>query len=56
MFWRLGKKLIDELGLDQSVDTLGRWMAHYIAEKMEDAQAAIGESRDRKCPNVATLF
>ena len=30
----LGKKLVDELGLDQSVDTLGRWMAHYIAEKM----------------------
>ena len=44
----LGKKLVDELGLDQSVDTLGRWMAHYIAEKMEDAEAATGEARDRK--------
>lgn len=39
----LGKKLVDELGLDQSVDTLGRWMAHYIAEKIEDVEAATGE-------------
>jgi len=31
----LGKLLVQELGLDQSVDTLARWMAHYIAEKME---------------------
>ena len=44
----LGKKLVDELGLDQSVDTLGRWMAHYIAEKMEAAGSAIGAARDRK--------
>ena len=44
----LGKKLVDELGLDQSVDTLSRWMAHYIAEKMEDAEAATAEARDRK--------
>ena len=44
----LGKKLVDELGLDQSVDTLGRWMAHYIAEKIEAAEAATGEVRNRK--------
>ena len=44
----LGQKLIDELGLDQSVDTLGRWMAHYIAENMEAAESATGEARDRK--------
>ena len=44
----LGKKLVDELGLEQSVDTLGRWMAHYIAEKMEAAESATGEARDRK--------
>ena len=44
----LGQKLVDELGLDQSVDTLGRWMAHYIAEKMEDAEAATGEACNRK--------
>lgn len=39
----LGKKIVDELGLDQSVDTLGRWMAHYIAEKIEDVEAVTGE-------------
>ena len=44
----LGKKLVDQLGLEQSVDTLGRWMAHYIAEKMEAAESATGEARDRK--------
>lgn len=44
----LGKKLVDELGLDQSVDTLGRWMAHYIAEIMEAAESATGKARDRK--------
>ena len=42
----LGEKLVDELGLDQSVDTLGRWMAHYIAEKIEDTEAATGEARN----------
>ena len=44
----LGKKIVDELGLDQSVDTLGRWMAHYLAEKMEDAEAATGGAREQK--------
>lgn len=28
----LGKKITEELNLNDSVDTLGRWMAHYIAE------------------------
>jgi hypothetical protein len=30
----LGKKLVTELKLDNSVNTLGRWMAHYLAELM----------------------
>lgn len=30
----LGKIFVKELGLDNSVDTLSRWMAHYIAEKI----------------------
>lgn len=48
----LGKKLVDELGLDQSVDTLGRWMAHYIAELINDAENAAPEekpSRQERC-------
>jgi hypothetical protein len=28
----LGGHLVHELGLSESTDTLGRWMAHYIAE------------------------
>ena len=44
----LGKKLVDQLGLNQSVDTLGRWMAHYIAEKMQAAESATGAARDQK--------
>ena len=44
----LGKKIVDELGLDQSVDTLGRWMAHDLAEKMKDAEAATGGAREQK--------
>lgn len=36
----LGRKLVGELGLDDTVDTLGRWMAHYIAELMSDAENA----------------
>ena len=44
----VGKKFVDELGLDQSVDTLGRWMAHYLAEQMEAAESAAGEDGNRK--------
>lgn len=36
----LGKKLISELGLGSSVDTLGRWMVHYIAELVQEAETA----------------
>ena len=34
----LGKALLKELGLDPGVDTLARWMAHYVAEQMEIAE------------------
>ncbi len=52
----LGKKIVDELGPDQSVDTLARWMAHYIAEKIEDAEAATGEARDKKMSECSDLI
>lgn len=41
----LGKKLVTELGLGDSVDTLGRWMAHYVAELVQKAEAAMDEDR-----------
>jgi hypothetical protein len=34
----LGQKLVDELGLAQRGDTLGRWMAHYIAELLVETE------------------
>jgi hypothetical protein len=34
----LGRKLVDELGLEP-VDTLGRWMAHYIADLIIRAES-----------------
>lgn len=34
----LGKLLVKELDLEESVDTLSRWMAHYVAEKIKQAE------------------
>ncbi len=44
----LGRALVEELGLDPGVDTLSRWMAHYIAELIEDAKTAKVEERPAK--------
>lgn len=44
----LGKKLVTELKLGDSVDTLGRWMAHYVAELMEEVEDATDEDRSAK--------
>lgn len=41
----LGKLLVKELEIEHSVDTLGRWMAHYVAEKIETAKNAEGTAR-----------
>lgn len=43
---KLGKEIVKELGLDPGVDTLARWMAHYIAEHIENAENA--EFEDEK--------
>lgn len=48
----LGKMLVDELGLDDSVDTLSRWMAHYIAQQMIEIENSDGEKKaisEEKC-------
>ncbi len=34
----LGKMLVKELGLEPGVDTLARWMAHYLAEKIHEVE------------------
>jgi hypothetical protein len=41
-----GRQLVKELGLEPSVDTLGRWMSHYLAEMMGKAEKAQGAERD----------
>jgi len=32
---KLGKKIVKELNLETSVNTLGRWMSHYVAELIQ---------------------
>lgn len=44
----LGKKLVAELDLDQSYDTLARWMAHRLAELILAAESASGADRESK--------
>lgn len=41
----MGSKLVEELGMEPPVDTLGRWMAHYVAELMDAAANAPPEER-----------
>ena len=48
----LGKLLVNELGLQSSVDTLSRWMAHYIAQQMalvENADGDCKQDAEDKC-------
>lgn len=44
----LGKNLTKELGLDESNDTLGRWMAHHIAGLIQEAEEANPDERPEK--------
>ena len=44
----LGKRLVTELNLDHSVDTLGRWMAHHIAELIIESEEADTSDKSTK--------
>lgn len=44
---RLGKSLVKELRLEPGVDTMARWMAHYIAEKMVIAKKSKGKDKSQ---------
>ena len=51
----LGKMLVKELQLEPSVDTLGRWMAHYLAIKINEAENATGEEKkaiEKECFDI----
>lgn len=41
----LGKQLVSELGLEPGVDTLSRWMAHYLADKISLIESSQGKER-----------
>lgn len=41
----LGKELVEELELEPGVDTLSKWMAHYISEQIAIAEKATGEEQ-----------
>ena len=41
----LGRRLVCELGIEEATDTLGRWMAHYIAELMDVVENCPPEER-----------
>lgn len=48
----LGNAFVAQLGLEQSNDILGRWMAHHLARLIEEAKAATGEEKnalEQKC-------
>lgn len=49
----LGRALVEKLGLDPGVDTLSRWMAHYIAELIEATETAKVEDRPTKLAKCA---
>jgi hypothetical protein len=43
-----GKSLVVEYQLEPTVDTLGKWMVHHIAELIEDAEGTTGPDRPSK--------
>lgn len=49
----LGRALVEEFDHDKDVDTLSRWMAHYIAELIEAAESANDEDRPAKLAKCA---
>lgn len=52
----LGRKIVEELKLDPGVDTLSRWMAHHIAELMDEADKAKGDEKKAKQTQCAELI
>lgn len=52
----LGKLLVKELELEESVDTLGRWMAHHLSLKMKEAENAKGAKKAKLENECADLI
>lgn len=41
----LGDRLVREFGLEDSTDTAGRWMAHHLAELLDQSRTLKGEKK-----------
>lgn len=50
----LGKHLVRELDFEDGVDTLGRWMAHHLAELMHEAEKGKTVAKRTKAKKQAT--
>lgn len=51
---KLGKRIVKELNLEPSVDTLGKWMAHYVAELIKKTEKST--SKSEKLENQKECF
>lgn len=45
---KLGKAIVEALGLRRSNDTLSWWMAHYIAEQIAKAKRTSGTEKEER--------
>jgi hypothetical protein len=56
----LGRKLVEELGLEESTDTLGRWMAHHVADLITRTEKVPQDEKisvERECfSSILTLW
>ncbi len=53
----LGSYLVDELGFADGVDTLGRWMSHYLAELIDKAEnGSAQEQKEASAVAVDTIL
>lgn len=54
----LGKHIVNELGMQDEVDTLGRWMAHHVAELINKAEngKTIAERNKAKLITVEVIL
>lgn len=52
----MGKRIEEELRINNEIDTLGRWMAHYIAELKLDAETEKDKSKKAKAKKECASF
>ena len=52
----LGAKIVRELELDESTNTLSRWMAHHLAETMKSAEVADEANKERLEEKAVSLI